>query len=206
MDGERTKKGDEPVNASFFAFVDRTKYINRWGLMRSRDPENVREHSMQTAVLAHALAVIGRDVFGRALDADRIAVAALYHDCPEILTGDMPTPVKYQNEALETAYKAAERAAKDRLFSTLPDELKAGYEDAIYFEERYPELYRYVKAADKLSAYLKCLSETGAGNREFSRAEEATRRTLDRMAEEMEELGWFMEHVLPSYSATLDEL
>ncbi len=192
--------------SNFFALMARMKYINRWALMRNAHEENLSEHSLDVAITAHALVLLHNQTAAQPLSAERAAVLALFHDAPEILTGDMPTPVKYQNEALETAYKAAERAAKDRLFSTLPDELKAGYEDAIYFEERHPELYRYVKAADKLSAYLKCLSETGAGNREFSRAEEATRRTLDRMAEEMEELGWFMEHVLPSYSATLDEL
>lgn len=192
--------------SSFFAFVDRTKYISRWGLMRSTDPENVREHSMQTAVLAHALAVAARDIFDKNIDPQRIAVAALYHDCAEILTGDMPTPVKYKNSDLEAAYKSAESDARDRLFSTLPDPLKKGYEDAIYFEDTQPELYRYVKAADKLSAYLKCLNETQAGNREFAKAETTIKASLDRMAESMEELKWFMETVLPSYSLTLDDL
>ena len=194
------------MKSSFFAFVDRTKYINRWGLMRSTDTENVCEHSMQTAVLAHALAVAARDVFGKDIDPNRIAAAALYHDCSEILTGDMPTPVKYKSGELEAAYKKAEAEAKERLFATLPEELKAGYADAVFFEERQPELYRYVKAADKLSAYLKCLNETRAGNREFSRAEATVMASLERMAENMEELKWFMDTVLPSYSMTLDDL
>lgn len=193
--------------SSFFAFIDRTKYINRWGLMRSSESENVCEHSMQTAVLAHALAVAGRDIFGKDVDPEKIAVAALYHDCSEILTGDMPTPVKYRSPELETAYKSAEHDAKDRLFSTLPDELKPGFESAVFFEEQNPDLYfRYVKAADRLSAYLKCLNETSAGNREFSRAEAGVKASLDKMAESMEELKWFMENVLPSYSLTLDDL
>lgn len=194
------------MKSSFFAFVDRTKYINRWGLMRSTDTENVCEHSMQTAVLAHALAVAARDVFGKDIDPNRIAAAALYHDCSEILTGDMPTPVKYKSGELEAAYKKAEAEAKERLFATLPEELKAGYADAVFFEERQPELYRYVKAADKLSAYLKCLNETRAGNREFSRAEATVMASLERMAENMEELKWFMDTVLPSYSMALDDL
>ncbi|MGN1451629.1 MAG: 5'-deoxynucleotidase [Eubacteriales bacterium] len=194
------------MQSSFFAFVDRTKYINRWGLMRSNDPENVCEHSMQTAVLAHALAVAARDVFGKDIDPNRIAAAALYHDCSEILTGDMPTPVKYKSGELEAAYKKAEAEARERLYATLPEELKAGYGDAVFFEERQPELYRYVKAADKLSAYLKCLNETRAGNREFSRAEATVKASLEHMAESMEELKWFMDTVLPSYSMTLDDL
>ncbi len=197
---------ENTMPSSFFAFVSRTKYINRWGLMRSTDPENVCEHSMQTAVLAHALAVAARDKFGRDISPDAVAVAALYHDCSEILTGDMPTPVKYKNTDLESAYKQAELDAKDRLFSTLPSELMPGFERAIYFEEQNPELYRYVKAADKLSAYLKCKIETDAGNKEFARAEATIKANLDKMAESMEELAWFMETVLPSYSLALDDL
>ena len=175
--------------------------------MRSSESENVCEHSMQTAVLAHALAVAGRDIFGKDVSPEKIAVAAMYHDCSEILTGDMPTPVKYRSPDLETAYKSAEKDAKDRLFSTLPQELKPGFEASIFCEEQKPDLYfRYIKAADRLSAYLKCLSETSAGNREFSRAEASVKSALDKMAESMEELKWFMENVLPSYSLTLDDL
>ncbi|MBQ1954484.1 MAG: 5'-deoxynucleotidase [Clostridia bacterium] len=193
--------------SSFFAFINRTKYINRWGLMRSSEPENVCEHSMQTAVLAHALAVAARDIFGKDVNPEKIAVAAMYHDCSEILTGDMPTPVKYRSPELETAYKSAELDAKNRLFSTLPRELKPGFEGAVFFEEQNPDLYfRYVKAADRLSAYLKCKSETASGNNEFSRAEASVKASLDKMAESMEELKWFMENVLPSYSLTLDDL
>ena len=201
------KGRDNTVASSFFAFVDRTKYINRWGLMRSTDPENVCEHSMQTAVLAHALAVAGRDVFGKNVSPEKIAVAALYHDCSEILTGDLPTPVKYRSSDLETAYKTAEADAKERLFSTLPDGLKKGFEGAVFFEEQNPELYySYVKAADKLSAYLKCQNELASGNREFLRAHQGLESSLKKMAEENEELKWFMENVLPSYSLTLDDL
>ena len=193
--------------SSFFAFIDRTKYINRWGLMRSSEPENVCEHSMQTAVLAHALAVAARDIFKKDVNPEKIAVAAMYHDCSEILTGDMPTPVKYRSTDLEAAYKSAELDAKDRLFSTLPEELKPGFESAVFFEEQNPDLYfRYIKAADRLSAYLKCLNETSAGNREFSRAEASVKASLDKMAESMEELKWFMDTILPSYSLTLDDL
>ena len=192
--------------SGFFAFVGRTKYINRWGLMRSNDPENVCEHSMETAVLAHALAVAARDIFGKDISPEKIAVAALYHDCSEILTGDLPTPVKYRSDDLQTAYKAAEHDAKNRLFATLPPELQPGYESAVYFEEQDPGLYRYVKAADKLSAYLKCINETASGNREFTRAEATIKASLDQMAEEMEELKWFMDNVLPTYSLTVDDL
>lgn len=175
--------------------------------MRSSEPENVCEHSMQTAVLAHALAVAARDIFKKDVNPEKIAVAAMYHDCSEILTGDMPTPVKYRSTDLEAAYKSAELDAKDRLFSTLPEELKPGFESAVFFEEQNPDLYfRYIKAADRLSAYLKCLNETSAGNREFSRAEASVKASLDKMAESMEELKWFMDTILPSYSLTLDDL
>ncbi len=191
---------------SFFAFLDRMKYIRRWGLMRSTVPENVQEHSMQVSVLAHALAVIGRDIYGKKIDPDFIACAALYHDCSEIITGDMPTPVKYQNKLLTGAYKGAEKSAKDRLFGTLPDAVRQSYQKYLYLEEENPELYAYVRAADKLSAYIKCVTELKSGNLEFKPAAESIRRVIGEMAAGMEELSYFTEKILPSYSLTLDEL
>ncbi|MBQ4047563.1 MAG: 5'-deoxynucleotidase [Clostridia bacterium] len=194
------------ADSSFFALLDRTKYIARWGLMRSSIPENVQEHSMQVSVLAHALATIGRDLFGKAIDPSEIAAAALYHDCSEIFTGDLPTPVKYKNDRLSGAYKDAELDAKERLFAMLPEELQAGFADVIFFEERQPERYRYIKAADKLSAYIKCLNELSGGNGEFKKAAATLRATLDTLAAEMDELRYFMEHFIEGYGLTVDEL
>ncbi len=148
----------------FFALIARMRYIDRWGLMRNTRPENLQEHSHMVAVLAHALAVIGRDRFASAVDPNEAAVAALYHDAPEILTGDLPTPVKYDNPAIRDAYKAVESVAADKLLSLLPDELRPAF-DPYVREELEPELLRVVKAADKLSAYLKCLEELEGGQR-----------------------------------------
>lgn len=190
------------MSHSFFAYIFRMRYIARWALMRNTRTENVQEHSYETAVLAHALAVIGRDVFGKALDPDKTAVAALFHDAPEIITGDMPTPVKYHNPSLQNAYKQVESAAQDKLLSMLPPELAPAY--APLMRESDPEVRRYVKAADKLSAYIKCVEEGKAGNAEFKKAAEQTLAALREMG--MEELDWFMERFLPAFSLTLDEL
>ena len=192
--------------SNFFAFIDRMKYVSRWGLMRSSIPENVQEHSMQVAVLAHALAVIGRDVFQKDIDPSRIAAAALYHDCSEIFTGDLPTPVKYKNELLSGAYKDAELEAKRRLFDMLPEVLRSGFSEVVFFEEQQPELYRYIRAADKLSAYIKCLTELASGNGEFKKAAATLRESLDALARETEELAYFMEHFIEGYGLTVDEL
>ena len=187
---------------SFFSYIFRMRYIARWALMRNTRTENVEEHSYEAAVLAHALAVIGRDVFHKELDPDGIAAAALFHDAPEIITGDMPTPVKYHNPALKDAYRGVEAAAQDKLLSMLPPELVPAYEPLV--RESDAEIRRYVKAADKLSAYIKCAEELKAGNAEFKKAAEQTLAALRAM--EMEELEWFMEKFLPAFSLTLDEL
>ena len=190
------------MNHSFFAYIFRMRYIARWALMRNTRVENVEEHSYEVAVLAHALAVIGRDVFHKGLDPDKIAVAALFHDAPEIITGDMPTPIKYYNPSLKDAYQQVEAAAQDKLLSMLPPELTPAYEPLV--RESDPGVRRYVKAADKLSAYIKCVEELKAGNAEFKKAAEQTRTALEEMG--MEELDWFMERFLPAFSLTLDEL
>lgn len=187
---------------SFFAYLFRMRHIARWALMRNTRRENVEEHSYEAAVLAHALAVIGRDVFGRDLNPDAIAVAALFHDAPEIITGDMPTPVKYHNPSLQNAYKQVEAAAQDKLLSMLPEELAPAYTPLV--RESDAQVRRYVKAADKLSAYIKCVDELKAGNAEFKKAAEQTLAALKEM--DMEELEWFMEKFLPAFSLTLDEL
>ena len=192
--------------SSFFAYIDRMKYIRRWGLMRSSMPENVQEHSMQVAVLSHALAVIGRDICRKPLDPARIAAAALYHDCSEIFTGDLATPVKYKNDRLSGAYKEAELEAKRSLFDTLPEALKPGFSEVVFFEEEQPVLYRYIRAADKLSAYIQCQNELASGNGDLRQAEATLRATLDAMAADMEELDYFLKHFIEGFRLTVDEL
>ncbi|MCI8915947.1 MAG: 5'-deoxynucleotidase [Oscillospiraceae bacterium] len=187
---------------SFFAYIFRMRYIARWALMRNTRIENVEEHSYEAAVLAHALAVIGRDVFGRDINPDAIAAAALFHDAPEIITGDMPTPIKYNNPSLQNAYKQVEAAAQDKLLSMLPPELVPAYEPLV--RESDETVRRYVKAADKLAAWLKCLEERKAGNSEFRRAEEETMASLRSMG--MEEVDWFLDRMGGAFQLTLDDL
>ena len=190
------------MSHSFFAYIARMRYIGRWGLMRNTDPENVQEHSHMVAVLAHALAVIRRDKFGGTIDPGHVAAVALYHDAPEIFTGDLPTPVKYANPAIQTAYKAVEAQAAARLTAMLPPELQPAY--AALLGEPDPAVQALVKAADKLSAHLKCLEELKAGNREFQSAARQTRQALEDY--HLPELDYFLEHFLPAFSLTLDEL
>ena len=187
---------------SFFAYIARMKYIGRWGLMRSTVPENIQEHSHMVAVLAHALAVIRRDRFGGTVDPGRVTAAALYHDASEILTGDLPTPVKYANEKIQAAYKAIEDDAAQRLVEMLPQEMQASFSAVLHEED--PEVLSLVKAADKLSAHLKCLEELKAGNQEFGSAAEQTRQALEDYR--MPELDYFLTHFLPAFSCTLDQL
>ena len=187
---------------NFFALISRMKYIDRWALMRNTETENIQEHSHQVAVLAHALALIANQRFGAQLDPGRVAVAALYHDATEIITGDMPTPVKYYNSTLRDSYKQVEAAAADRLLSMLPPELRPEFEP--YLRESDPEIHAYVKAADKLSAYLKCVEEVKAGNSEFRLAKEQTWAAL--MDKPLPALQYFIDQFLPSFELTLDEL
>ena len=191
------------MSYNFFALLARMKYIDRWGLMRNTQTENIQEHSHQVAVLSHALALIGREKFGSTVDPGKAAIAGLYHDSSEILTGDLPTPVKYDNPAIKEAYKAVERVAADKLLSLLPQEFQEEFSPYVR-EELDPQLLRVVKAADKLSAHIKCLEELKAGNLEFKLAARQTREALDRM--EMPELDYFMKHFLPGFELTLDEL
>ena len=178
------------------------KNIGRWSLMRSVTPENVQEHSHMVAVLAHALAVIRRDVFGLPCDPNACAAAALFHDAAEILTGDLPTPIKYFNPEIMTAYRQVEAAASEKLLHMLPAELRPAYEP--FLSESDPEIKRLVKAADKLSAYIKCIEERRAGNDEFMRAEQKTLDTL--RAYDMPEVDYFLERFIPAFDRTLDEL
>lgn len=191
-----------PGEYNFYALIARMKYIDRWALMRNTEPENIQEHSHQVAVLAHALAVLQNRYFGGQLDPGQVAVAALYHDATEIITGDMPTPIKYFNDTLRDSYKEVEAVAADRLLAMLPQELRGEYEPLL--KEQDPEIRAVVKAADKLSAYLKCVEELKAGNNEFRLAREQTWEAL--MDNPLPALQYFIEHFLPSFELTLDEL
>lgn len=187
----------------FYALMGRMRYITRWGLMRNTFSENISEHSHQVAVLAHALALIRRDILKLPTpDPDRCAVAALYHDASEILTGDLPTPIKYYNPDIKDAYKQVERIAGNRLLDMLPPELCASYEHLVLEDD--DEVLPFVKAADKLSAHIKCLEEQKAGNTEF---DSAARQTWEAMkAMDRPELNWFLEHCLPAFCLNLDQL
>ena len=190
------------MKSHFFAYVSRMRFIQRWALMRNTAPENVQEHSHQVAVLAHALAVIRNEKFGGTVDPGAVAVAALYHDASEILTGDMPTPIKYDNPAIRKAYKDVEAVAEGKLLAMLPEELQAVY--APILTPTDPEVIRLVKAADKLSAYLKCVEELKAGNTEFRKAKEQTYAALCQNP--IPALRYFMDHFLEGFELTLDEL
>ncbi|MDR1669629.1 MAG: 5'-deoxynucleotidase [Oscillospiraceae bacterium] len=187
----------------FYAMMARMRHIRRWSLMENRSPENVAEHSLMTAVLAHALAVIGRDTYGRAdADPNACAAAAVFHDAPEILTGDLPTPVKYFSPGVREAYREVEDTAVAKLLSMLPEPMRGEYGAFLAPGEGYTAAI--VRAADKLAAYIKCLEEERAGNAEFRDAARVTREKLDAM--ELPELKTFMTEFLPSFSLTLDEL
>ena len=186
----------------FFAYTARMRFISRWALMRNSQPENIQEHSHQVAVLAHALAVIRNRCFGGQVDPGTVAVAALYHDASEILTGDLPTPIKYYNPAIRDAYKQVEHIACGKLVGMLPPELQPDFAEALTPTD--PEVEELVKAADKLSAYLKCVEELKAGNLEFKKAREQTYAALCRNP--IPALSYFMEHFLDGFELTLDEL
>ena len=190
------------MSYNFFAYISRMRYIERWSLMRNSLPENIQEHSHMVAVLAHALGIIRRDIFKLPCDPDKCAAAALYHDCSEILTGDLPTPIKYHSADIMAAYKQVEQLANEKLMNTLPKELRAAF--AGYMSEDDAEIKAIVKAADKLSAYIKCIEERKAGNNEFLSAEKQTRAILDET--EMPELKYFLENFIPAFELTLDEL
>ena len=186
----------------FFALISRMRYIARWGLMRNTFQENIQEHSHMVAVLAHALALIERDILGGTADPDRCATAALFHDASEILTGDLPTPIKYFNPEIKKAYKQVEAVSCEKLLGLLPQELQKSYEPLLF--ESDEKVGVIVKAADKLSAYLKCVEELKAGNTEFDSAAEQTMQALHAM--DRPELEWFLDQCLPAFSKNLDQL
>ena len=186
----------------FYALLSRMRYIGRWGLMRNTFRENIQEHSHMVAVLAHALAMVQRDVFHQPADPDKCAAMALFHDASEILTGDLPTPIKYYNPSIRDAYKQVEEISCKKLLELLPEKLRPGYEKLLFEQEDGNAVL--VKAADKLSAYIKCVEELKAGNQEFASAEKQTRKALEAM--HLPCLDWFMEHCLSAFELNLDEL
>ncbi len=189
----------------FFALLSRMKYINRWALMRNTSEESLSVHTLDVAMIAHALAEIGNTRLGKNYDSGRAAVLAMYHDASEIITGDMPTPIKYKNDIIKEAYKQIESGANDRLLDTLPDDLKAVYRPILHLDdEKDKELLPLVKAADKLSALIKCIEEMKIGNREFKIAEKTTRASVEKM--KLPEADVFLKEFVESYKLSLDEL
>lgn len=198
------------AESHFLAILSRMRYIERWSLMRNSRSENLAEHSLDVALIAHMLCVIGNARYGRSLNAERAALVALYHDASEIITGDLPTPVKYHDGTIRDAYRAVEHSAEKRLLNTLSADLRPALEGVLQpatdadEDERY--LRRLVKAADKISALIKCIEEERSGNTEFAGAKQSCQDSVDAMAAELPEVGDFLAEFLPSYGATLDEL
>lgn len=189
---------------SFYAMISRMKYIERWALMRNSITENISEHSLEVSILAHSLAIISNERLGGSLNAERAALIGIYHDATEIITGDMPTPIKYFNEDIQGAFKAVEQVAAKRLLLMLPEDIRKSYEAIFFPAEGEEHLWRLVKAADKLSALIKCIEERKAGNSEFLSAEKSLREILISMR--LQEVDIFMKDFLPAYDRTLDEL
>ena len=194
------------MESNFFATVARMKYIERWALMRNTRPETLSEHTLEVSMIAHALCVIGNVRYGKQLDANHAAMVGMYHDASEIITGDMPTPIKYYNPSIKEAFKSIEDEANNKLLAQLPEDIKAEYQSIFFKDETHAYEWKLVKAADKLSAMIKCLEEEKTGNREFVKAKEATETSLRKLACELPEVADFMKACLPAYSKTTDEL
>lgn len=192
------------MDNGFFAMASRMKYINRWALMRNEHSENLSEHSFEVAVIANALAVIGNKRFGKNYNAERTALLGIYHDMPETLTGDMPTPVKYYSEEVRAAYKTVEDNACKSLVEMLPEDFRPDFSPFLIPDESDAELWKLVKAADKISALIKCLEEKKAGNSEFVKAGEGVRKSVEAL--DLPETKVFLEEFLPAYELTLDDL
>ena len=187
----------------FFAFLSRMKFITRWGLMRNTNSESIQEHSLQVSMIAHALALIKNTYFGGSVNPERIAVIAMYHDSNETITGDLPTPIKYYNPSISNAYKDLENISKEKLLTMLPDLLADDYRRILFFDETSDE-GKIVKAADRISAYIKCLEEEKAGNTEFKKAAVATLKKINEM--DIPEVNYFMDNFIHGFMLTLDEL
>ena len=192
------------VKYNFFAYMARMKLIHRWGLMRSMVRENIAEHSAQVAQIAHAMALIKNVKFGGNVDANRVTTIALYHETSEVLTGDLPTPIKYYNNDIKASYKDIEKKANDTLINMLPEEFRDSYREIIEVD---PDSYEHmlVKAADKIAAYIKCVEETKIGNKEFARAKHTLKKEID-VYRKHEEVDWFCATFLDAFNLTLDEL
>ncbi|MGN0532956.1 MAG: 5'-deoxynucleotidase [Eubacterium sp.] len=191
------------MSSNFFAMVNRMKLIDRWALMQNSKAENIAEHSHSVAVIAHALALIGNKRFGKNYDAQRVCLLALYHDTTEVITGDMPTPVKYYNDDIKSVYKSIEGIAGQRLLAMLPEEFAEDYKPLFEHSDEDKELWALVKAADKISALIKCIEETRMGNREFDIALKSQEKLIDEI--QLDEVKYFKENFLPAYYLTLDE-
>lgn len=206
---DKTQSQATNQNYHFFAILARMRYIERWALMRNSRTETLSEHSLEVAMIAHVLCIIGNVRYGKNLNAERAALLGIYHDAPEIITGDLPTPVKYFNEQITDAYHEVEGAAAKSLIESLPEDLQASYKDILTPSPQTEEdayLMRLLKAADKISALIKCIDESGAGNTEFKSAEASTRKIIDELAQDLPEVSDFCREFLPSFGSTLDEL
>lgn len=188
----------------FYAYLSRMKHIFRWSLMKNSQQESLSVHTLDTAVIAHCLGLLRNRRFGGSCDVNRLVLLAMYHDCSEILTGDMPTPIKYYNPEIKAAYKEVEAVANEKLVSMLPEDLCEDYRPLFCHEGEDQELLRLLKAADKLSALVKCIEEENAGNREFVKAKQSTLKAIEEMR--LPEADAFIKEFLPSYGLTVDEL
>ncbi len=188
---------------SFFAFLSRMRHIYRWSLMRNVNRENIMEHSLQVAMIAHGLAIINNEIFGGDANPEKTALLAIYHDSNETITGDLPTPIKYFNQGMESSYKDLESISKQKLLSLLPEEMAKSYKELIFYDENSLE-GRLVKGADRLSAYIKCVEELKAGNQEFQKAQQSILERIQKL--DRPEINYFMEHFIHPFSLTLDEL
>ena len=191
------------MNNTFFAMVSRMKYIDRWALMRNTEKESLDSHSKEVAVIAHALAIIGNKRFGKSYNPDRAAVLGLYHDAHEIITGDMPTPIKYFNPKISEVYKQIERVAEEKLVNYLPEDLREEFAPLVTLTQEDKCYEPFLKAADKLSALIKCIEEEKIGNKEFAKAHIAIETSLENM--NLPYVDVFLNEFLPSYYLTLDE-
>ena len=192
------------MSNDFFALISRMKYIDRWALMRNTEKESLSQHSYEVAVICHALTVISNKRLGTNYNAEKAALIGLFHDTAEILTGDMPTPVKYYSSEILNAFKKVEEAATDKILGMLPEDMQSEYKDLLFATEEDKELWALNKAADKISALIKCIEEEKAGNREFAKAREATEASIHKMNCEAAEI--FLREFLPSFELTLDQL
>lgn len=192
------------MNSHFFAYLYRLRYIERWSLMRNVVQENVAEHTFQVAVLTHALCTIANEIYHRHVPTERIVTMALFHDGTEVITGDIPTPIKHHNKEILYNFREIEQHAAERLIAMIPESLRHVYEPLISGKREKSEERKYIKAADLLDAYLKCASELSAGNREFTVAKRQIEQSLTEL--DMPEIRYFLEHFAPSFEKTLDEM